>query len=65
MTENDQFWQKNYQILKIEHDRDNLELFEFRTSKSLFFVIIQGDYPLIMSWLYLFIIARDSNHVIL
>ena len=56
MTKNDQF-------SKIEHDRDNLELFEFRTSKSLFFVIIPGDYLLIMSWLYLFMIARDSNHV--
>ena len=64
MTENDQFRQKNYQILKIEHDRDNLELFEFRTSKSLFFVIIPEDYLLIMSWLYLSVIARDSNHVI-
>ena len=65
MTENDQFRQKNYQILKIEHDRDNLELFEFRTSKSLFFVIIPEDYLLIMSWLYLSVIALDSNHVIL
>ena len=40
---------KNYQFSKIEHDRDNLELLEVRTSKSLFSVIIPGDYLFTMS----------------
>lgn len=49
MTKNDQFLTKIKKFLKIEYDRDNLELFEFRTSKSLFSVIIPRDYPLSMS----------------
>ena len=63
MTKNDQFLTKIKKFLKIEYDRDNLELFEFRTSKSLFSVIIPRDYPLSMSWLYISVLARDSNPV--